>query len=64
MKNENEIGKIFAGDSVAADAQMGAVSVNTHLNRGDEVYAMEIPRSTGHLFGDNYCSFSGVLLSV
>ena len=64
MRNEVEIGRIFAGDVAAAYGQMGTVTVNTQLTKGDEVYAREMPSLTGHVHGDSYCSFSGVLLSV
>ena len=64
MRNEVEIGRIYAGDTVAASGQMGTVTVNTQLTKGDEVYAREMPSLSGHVHGDSYCSFSGVLLSV
>ena len=62
MRNEVEIGRIFTGD-VAVYGQMGTVTVNTQLTKGDEVYAREKLSRTGHVHGDSYCSFSGVLLS-
>ena len=63
MKNNEEIGRLFAGDSVAAYGQMGSVIAVTKLAEGDEVYAREFPSNTGYVHGDNYSSFSGVLLS-
>ena len=63
MKNNGEIGRVFAGDIVAAYGQMGSVVVITQLAEGDEVYAREFPEHTGHVHGDAYSSFSGVLIS-
>ena len=63
MKNKDEIGRVFAGDAVAAYGQMGSVTVVTQLAEGDEVYAREFPSLTGYVHGDDYSSFSGVLLS-
>ena len=64
MKNEVEIGRIFAGDVVAQYGQMGTVTVNTKLAEGDEVYAREMPSNTGYIRGSSYCSFTGVLFSA
>ena len=53
--------RIFAGDAAAVYGQMGTVTVNTQLTKGDEVYAREMPSQTGHVHGGSYCSFTGVL---
>ena len=53
---------MFAGSDVAGWPQSGSCTVTTHLAEGDEVYAREFPGHTGHLHGDSFCSFSGVLL--
>ena len=63
MKNNREIGRVFAGDAVAAWGQMGSVTSTTELTEGDEVYAREFLDYTRHVHGANYSSFSGVLLS-
>ena len=63
MKNNGEIGRVYAGDIVAAYGQMGSVTVVTQLAEGDEVYARELPSNTGYVYGNDYSSFSGVLLS-
>ena len=63
MKNKDEIGRVFAGDIVAAQGQMGSVTVVTQLAEGDEVFAREFPSNTGYVHGGDYSSFSGVLLS-
>ena len=63
MKNNGEIGRVFAGDAVAAYGQMGSVVAITQLAEGDEVYAREFPENIGHVHGDAYSSFSGVLIS-
>ena len=63
MKNDGEIGRVFAGDAVARYGQMGSVVVITRLAEGDEVYAREFPDNTGYVHGGDYSSFSGVLLS-
>ena len=63
MKKNDEIGRVFAGDIVAAYGQMGSVTVVTQLAEGDEVYAREFPSNTGYVHGSDYSSFSGVLLS-
>ena len=63
MKNNGEIGRVFAGDAIAAYGQMGSVTIVTKLAEGDEVYAREFPSYTGYVHGDGYSSFSGVLLS-
>lgn len=64
MKNDVELGRIFAGSEIATWVQTGAVTIATHLTEGDEVYTREFPDHTGHLHGNNYCSFSGVLLNA
>lgn len=64
MRNVHEIGRIFAGDVVAAYGQMGSITVTTLLTEGDEVYSREFLGNTGYAHGDSYCSFSGVLLAV
>ena len=62
MKGETELGRLFAGDTVAPSGQMGTITVNTRLAKGDEVFAREFPRHTGYVHGENYSSFTGVLL--
>ena len=62
MKNTEEIGRIFAGSDATGWPQAASCTVTTHLSEGDEVYAREFPEYTGHLHGDSFCSFSGVLL--
>lgn len=62
MRGNSELGRIFAGDVVAAHGQMGSVTVTTQLTEGEEVYCREFPGNTGHVHGDSYSSFSGVLL--
>ena len=62
MKGETELGRVFAGDVVAHNGQMGTITVNTRLAKGDEVFAREFPDQTGYVHGHNYSSFTGVLL--
>ena len=62
MKGENELGRVFAGDIVARYGQMGTITVNTRLAKGDEVFARELVSKTGYVHGANYSSFTGVLL--
>ena len=62
MKGETELGKLYAGDVVANNGQMGTITVNTRLAKGDEVFARELAGQTGYVYGDNYSSFTGVLL--
>ena len=64
MRGNSELGRIFAGDAVAAYGQMGSVTVTTQLTEGEEVYCREFPGNTGHVHGDSYSSFSGILLFV
>lgn len=64
MKNDTELGRAFAGSEVANWAQTGAIAIAEHLTEGDEVYTREFPGLTGHLLGENYCSFSGILLNA
>ena len=42
---------------------MGSVVVITQLAEGDEVYAREFLEKIGYVHGDDYSSFSGVLIS-
>lgn len=60
VKNGTEIGRIFA-DAVHY-GQMGTITVVTHLEKGAEVYAKQMPGITGNMHGGHYCSFSGVLI--
>ena len=62
MKGETELGRLFAGDTVAQNGQMGTITVNTRLAKGDEVFARELAGNTGYIYGHNYSSFTGVLL--
>ena len=62
MKGETELGRVFTGDIVASYGQMGTITVNTRLAKGDEVFARELAGNTGYVHGDNYSSFTGVLL--
>ena len=63
MKGETELGRLYAGDVVAHNGQMGTITVNTRLAKGDEVFARELAAgNTGYVHGDNYSSFTGVLL--
>ena len=62
MKGETELGRVFAGDIVARYGQMGTITANTRLAKGDEVFARELAGNTGYVHGDNYSSFTGVLL--
>ena len=62
MKGETELGRLYAGDIVARYGQMGTITVNTRLAKGDEVFARELAGQTGYVHGDNYSSFTGVLL--
>ena len=62
MKGETELGRLFAGDTVATSPQMGTITVNTRLAKGDEVFARELAGNTGYVHGANYSSFTGVLL--
>ena len=62
MKGETELGRVFTGDIVASYGQMGTITVNTRLAKGDEVFARELAGHTGYVHGDNYSSFTGVLL--
>ena len=64
MKGETELGRVFAGDIVARYGQMGTITVNTRLAKGDEVFARELAGNTGYVHGDNYSSFTGVLLDM
>ena len=64
MKNNEEIGRVFAGSDVASWAQSGSCTVTVKLVEGDEVYAREFPGHTGHLHGSSFYSFSGVLLQT
>ena len=62
MKGETDLGRLFAGDIVASFGQMGTITVNTRLTKGDEVFARESAGHTGYIYGHNYSSFTGVLL--
>ena len=62
MKGETELGKLYAGDVVAHNGQMGTITVNTRLAKGDEIFVREMAGHTGYVHGDNYSSFTGVLL--
>ena len=64
MKGETELGRLFAGDAVAQNAKMGTITVNTRPAKGDEVFARELAGNTGYVHGDNYPSFTGVLLHM
>ena len=57
---KNGIGRVFAGSDAANWAQMGSVTVVTNLEKGDEVYSKQMAGVTGDLYGELYCSFSGV----
>ena len=64
MKGETELGRLFAGDTVARYGQIGTITVNTRLAKGDEVFAREMAGNTGYVHGDRYSSFTGVLLDM
>lgn len=62
MKNGKEIGRVFCGSDTTNWAQVGSLVIFTHLDVDDEVYARELPEHTGHLYGNNWCSFAGGLV--
>ena len=64
MKGETELGRVFAGDIVASYPQMGTITVNTRLAKGGEVFARELVDHTGYVHGNNFSSFTGVLLHI
>ena len=64
MKCETELGRLYAGDVVAQNGQMGTITVNTRLAKGDEVFARELAGQTGYVYGGSYSSFTGVLLDM
>ena len=64
MKGETELGILFAGDNVAQNGQMGTITVNTRLAKGDEVFARELAGNTGYVHGGSFSSFTGVLLDM
>ena len=58
MRNDREIGRVLT-----ADRYMGSVTVTKQLTEGEEVYCREFHATAGgHVHGDNFNSFSGVLL--
>ena len=63
VKNEIEIGRVFAGSDIAKWTSLGSVTVVTQLEKGDEVYAKQMDGTTGILYGGLYCSFTGVKLN-
>ena len=52
-----ELGHVYAGHAATS-----TITIATRLEEGDRVYAREQVWSTGHLYGNDYCHFTGLLI--